>query len=152
MKPLLTLVALLAFAVVARATPIDDVKAVMDAPVVFRFQYQTVPISDPARDEQRVSKAVGVPAKSGKFALSPRQLFVLLGQVQGRTAQEMKLLAEIVVRNASALRAGLGADFKSANLISAASDLEEALKIIETTKTLDRAAQDRFARLARVAP
>jgi hypothetical protein len=151
MKPLLALLAFAFCLIVCARADVAEVKKLLDQPVVLAFQYQSKPVSDPVRDDARVAKAMGVPAKYGKFTLSHRKLFMALSQTQGRTSEESKMLAEIAMRNDSALRTSLLPAFKDAGLTSAASDLDEALKSVASSKTLDRAAQDRFARLARVA-
>lgn len=146
MKPLLLLLALM-LCVCARAD-LAEVKRVLDEPVVLRyednpFNYKEV--------KAAVEKITGVKIKEvGNLPATRRQLFGWLGQTQGRTTKDLATLHGLTRSNTAKLRELLPA-LKAANLTAAASDLEEALQSIETSKTLDRAAQDRFARLARVA-
>lgn len=148
---MLYLFALLFSFTFARAD-LAEVKRVMDEPVVFAY------IPKNGRDERdkigsitngkqgwEIERARGIEA-------SPRKLFEWLATPQGRSSTDLHLLNKLAVQNAATLRNLLVPAFKAANMGAAISDLEEALRSVEASKTLDRAAQDRFARLARVSP
>ena len=150
MRTLLTLLVALAFTVGLRADPMDDVKRLLDEPVELRFSYP--PTSQPKQIDERVSQATGVKeVRFGKVKLSASEFFRLMSTTQGRTPAQTNTLADLAVRNGPLLKSKLMPALKAAKLTSAAADLDEAFKLVEASKSLDRAAQDRFARLAKVA-
>lgn len=134
-----------------RADPMADVKALMDTPVVLSYTPSN------GRDERDKVGAItngkqGWEIERAKgIKTSPRMLFTWLSTSQGRSSSDFRLLNVLAKQNSATLRATLVPAFKKASLTSAAADLEEALRLVAASNTLDRSAQDRFARLARVA-
>ena len=145
MKALLPLFLFLSLFATARAD-LAEVKKLMDEPVVFKTPNEVV--VDNSTPLWKQTWADGDSRRTLK--VSPRLLLAWIGRSQGITAKDAKEAQLIAKENAAVLKRLIPV-LKSANLTSAASDLEEALKSVETSKTLERAAQDRFARLARVA-
>jgi len=153
MKTLLTLLAVFALTLGLRADPLADVKALMDSPVKMSAVLERRSPNDDVimKDRKMLEKIIQREKTQRGFDATPRELFGWLAQQQGRTSTELLLLNNLAKVNAVELRAKLLPVLEKSNMAAAASDLEEALVSVETSKTLERAAQDRFARLAKIA-
>lgn len=156
MKAILPLLALM-LCVTVKADPLAEVKRVMDEPVVMKYEGRRVAGASIATEDRiaiatATKRTVQEIEQNRGVKLSPREFLAVAGSAQGQSSKQLSVLAHLAASNAAVLRTTLMPALKAANLTAATSDLEEALKLVEASKRLDRAAQDRFARLARIAP
>lgn len=149
MKYLLAFLTLM-LCLTARAD-LAEVKRLMDEPVVLSSAIPRGADTDKFASEiARLEVITGKTKIYHGFKATPREVFSWMSDTS-RSSNDSRLLAALVKVNAKAIRDAVAPTLKK-DAPAAAMDLEQALKLVESSKTLDRAAQDRFVRLAKIAP